>query len=113
MVKFYFTKNYQLALAAIEEFISSSMISPKALDSFFDEHDKILEFIGANPSTPAKHPTTGDQSWPFSAGRYRIFFKAIENKNSELKIYLLHIIDNKQANRDVYPNNTLPTYEVD
>jgi hypothetical protein len=45
----------------------------------------------------------------FSDGRYRLFFKVINNQD-DIKIYFTHIIDNRQANLEVYPNNSLPTY---
>ena len=67
-------------------------------------------FLEQNPKTPAVHPVTGDQSWNFGDGRYRLFFKAVE-KNSELTIYLIHLIDNREANIDVYPGNNIPTYD--
>ena len=109
MAKFYFSKNYEKSLSTIEDFIFESTQSLEQLESFLNEHDEILDFIAQNPTTPAIHPTTGDQSWIFGDGRYRLFFKAVEGKEN-LKIYLIHIIDNRQANLEVYPNNTLPTY---
>lgn len=109
---FYFTDVYRVELNRIEKFISENLDNDRILEKFVSEHDKILEFVGSNPKAAAVHPATGDQSWVFGNGRYRIFFKTVSNKNS-LHIYLLHIIDNREANLEVYPNNTLPTYDED
>ena len=79
-----------------------------AVDAFLTEHDRVLEFIKSNPTTPAPHPQTGDQTWPFGDGRYRIFFKF----NGE-KIDLSDLIDNRMSNLKIYPNNSLPTYHED
>ena len=78
--------------------------------SFLDEHDEALQFIAENPHTPAVHPVTGDQSWNFSDGRYRIFFRCVEVA-SETTVYLLHVIDKKESNLDIYPGNKIPTYD--
>ena len=100
---------YQKRLGEIEDFIyESSGKSYSAVDFFLTEHDRVLEFLKVNPSTPAPHPQKGDQSWPFGDGRYRIFFKF----NGE-KIDLLDLIDNRMSNLKVYPNNSFPTYHED
>ena len=109
MAKFYFSKNYEKSLSVIEDFIFETTQNIKHIENFLNEHDETLNFIAQNPSTPAIHTTTGDQSWIFREGRYRIFFKVISAPN-EVKIYLTHIIDNRQANFKIYPNNSLPTY---
>lgn len=109
MTKFYFSKNYEKSLSTIEDFIFESTQNIELIEKFLDEHDDTLNFIAQNPLTPAIHPSTGDQSWIFSDGRYRIFFKVI-NAQKETKVYLTHIIDNRQANLEIYPNNRLPTY---
>ncbi len=41
-----------------------------AMDTFLTDHDYVLDFLKDNPTTPAPHPQTGDQSWPFGDGRY-------------------------------------------
>ena len=110
MARFIFTKNYNSALERIEDFIFSSASSLEQVSQFLDEHDRVLTFLQQNPKTPAIHPVTGDQSWVFSDGRYRLFFRAVES-SSELTIYLLHLIDNREANIDVYPGNKIPTYD--
>jgi hypothetical protein len=100
---------YQRRLAEIENFIwESSGKSILALEVFLTAHDQVLEFLKKNPKTPATHPQTGDQSWPFGDGRYRLFFK-FNNANIEL----LDLIDNRMSNLKIYPNNVLPTYDVD
>ena len=86
--------------------------SLKQVEQFLDAHDDALKLIDANPKTAAIHPITGDQSWVFGDGRYRFFFRAVE-KSVGVEIYLIHIIDNRRLNRDVYPENTIPTYEED
>ena len=65
-----------------------------------------------NPKTAAIHPITGDQSWPVGNGRYRIFFICKFNQ-SQHDIYLTDIIDNKELNQNIYPNNSIPTYDED
>jgi len=79
-----------------------------ALEVFLTAHDQVLEFLKQNPTTPATDPLTGDQSWPFGDGRYRLFFK-FNNKDIEL----LDLIDNRMSNLKIYPNNILPTYDED
>ncbi len=100
---------YKDKLSDIENFIyESSGNAYSAVDAFLTEHDSVLEFIKNNPSTPASHPQTGDQTWPFGDGRYRIFFKF----NGE-RIDLLDVIDNRMSNLKIYPGNSLPTYFED
>lgn len=112
MVKFILTSNYENSLARIEDHIYAATASLDAIGSFLDEHDNALKFIGENPKTPAIHPVTGDQSWNFAEGRYRLFFRCVEDKD-KISVYLLHLIDNKEVNLDVYPNNKIPTYDED
>ena len=100
---------YKKRLGDIEDFVyESSGQNYSAVDAFLSEHDRVLEFIKNNPMTPASHPQTGDQTWPFGDGRYRLFFKF----NGE-KIDLLEVIDNRMSNLKIYPNNSLPTYHED
>ena len=67
---------YQKRLGEIEDFIwESSGKNFLAMDAFLTDHDRVLDFLKENPTTPAPHPQTGDQSWPFGDGRYRLFFK--------------------------------------
>lgn len=104
-----FSSTYLKRLSEIEDFVfTSSGDSISAVESFLDEHDQVLAFLRQNPGTPAVHPLTGDQSWPFGDGRYRIFFK-FNNK----KVNLLDLIDNRMANLKIYPSNSLPTYSED
>ena len=112
MVKFVFTKNYEDVLARIEDYVFLTSDSTDAVESFLNEHDDALSFIGENPNTPAIHPVSGDQSWNFSNGRYRLFFRCIDSFG-ETRVYLLHLIDNKEANLDIYPGNKIPTYDED
>ena len=111
-VKIYFTDAYTDDLKKIENFIFESTENVKVVEQFFKEHDEVLEFVRENPNTPAVHPKTGDQSWIFSNGRYRLFFNTIKS-SSILKIYLTQVIDNREANLEVYPNNSVPTYDED
>lgn len=100
---------YQKRLEEIEDFIwESSGKNILALEAFLNSHDSILEFLKQNPKTPAPHSQTGDQSWLFGDGRYRLFFKF----NGE-DIILLDLIDNRMSNLKIYPNNVLPTYDED
>jgi hypothetical protein len=110
MIKFIFTPGYEEALSKIENFIFDSTKQVELVDGFLKEHDEALLFVAENPKTPAVHPTTGDQSWIFGNGRYRFFF-VVAQKEEELIVHLLHIIDNRQANLEIYPDNSLPTYE--
>jgi len=110
MGRYIFSKNYSTALEQIEDFIFESTESLDQVSKFLDEHDRVLMFIGQNYKTPAIHPVTGDQSWIFGDGRYRMFFNAIESGN-EITVHLTHIIDNRSANLDVYPENKIPTYD--
>ena len=104
--KIIITEAYQKRLTEIEDFTwETSERSIAVLDAFLSAHDSVLKFLKGNPTTPASHPQTGDQSWPFGDGRYRLFFK-YDGKN----ILLLDLIDNRMSNLTIYPNNTLPTY---
>ncbi len=108
-VKIILSDAYQIRMGEIEDFIwESSGKSILAMEAFLSSHDNILEFLKQNPTTPAYHPKTGDQSWPFSDGRYRLFFK-FNGKDIEL----LDLIDNRMSNLKIYPNNVLPTYNED
>jgi len=109
---FFFSKSYNKSLEEIEEFIWRSTNNVDLIEKFLDDHDDVLHFISQNPRTASVHTQTGDQSWVFSDGRYRIFFKTVIDKN-KTEIYLIHIIDNRQANLKIYPNNSLSTYYED
>jgi hypothetical protein len=105
-VKIILSATYQKRLGEIEDFIwESSGESILPLEAFLSSHDSILEFLKLNPTTPVYHPQTGDQSWPFSDGRYRLFFKF-----NGKEIELLDLIDNRMSNLKIYPGNVLPTY---
>lgn len=104
------TKQYLKSLTAIEDFIFQETQNIKVLESFLSEHERVQQFIEQNPDTPAPHPNTGDQSWPFGNGRYRVFFKVVPNQKT---IYFLDIIDNRMLNKSTYPNNSMPTYKLD
>ncbi len=112
MTRFIFTDAYENRLRSIEDYLYQSTQSLAAIEQFLDEHDRVLGFIEHNPTAPAVHPSTGDQSWVFGEGRYRLFFRVVTT-DEETRVYLTHIIDNRQANLDVYPGNSLPTYPVD
>ena len=112
MAQFIFSENYNIQLERIEDYILQVAESIDKVSEFLDQHDQVLRFIEQNPTTAAAHPTTGDQSWIFDKGRYRIFYKCIDSKNS-LIIYLIHIIDNKELNKNIYPENKFPTYDED
>jgi len=100
---------YLKRLGEIEDFIwESSGRNVLAVETFLVAHDHTMEFLKDNPKTPSPHPQTGDQSWPFGDGRYRLFFK-FNSKDIEL----LDLIDNRMSNLEIYPNNVLPTYNED
>ncbi len=102
-----FQKNNLKALTEIEDFVfESSDNSVIAVEKFLDAHDGAMDFVAQNSNTAAIHPQTGDQSWIFGDGRYRIFLKVV-TQNTGMIIYLTHIIDNRKANLDIYPSNSL------
>lgn len=111
MAKFVFSPQYESALREIEDFIFESTQDLAFVEHFLDEHDRVLAFIEHNPDTPAVHPKTGDQSWPFDDGRYRIFFRVF--KGETLTVYLADVIDNKRANLGLFPEHEMPTYHED
>lgn len=110
MARFVFSKSYSETMERIENHVFETTESVEQVNAFLDEHDRVLKFIEQNPKTSKTHPITGDQSWVFGSGRYRLFFNAIE-ANNELIIYLTHLIDNREINIDIYPSNTFPTYD--
>ncbi|MBI4405165.1 MAG: hypothetical protein HY537_13470 [Deltaproteobacteria bacterium] len=110
MARFVLTDNYNAALERIEDHILLTTGSLEHVEKFLAEHDRALTFIGQNPNTAAVHPVTGDQSWIFGDGRYRLFFKCV-TRSGEPIVFLIHLIDNREANLDVYPANKIPTYE--
>ncbi len=112
MTKFIFTTNYNHNLERIEDYILTASDNINAVGEFLDEHDKAFQFIEQNPHTASPHPTTGDQSWLFGNGRYRLFFKCVQSAEF-MTVYLIHIIDNKELNKNVYPKNSFPTYDED
>lgn len=74
--KIILTNSYQKRLGEIEDYIwDSSGKSLVSIEAFLSAHDLALEFLKKNPSTPPLHPQTGDRSWPFGEGRYRLFFQ--------------------------------------
>ena len=105
--KILITLAYERRLSLVEDFIlMSTENSISTLEKFYDEHDRVLEFLRLNPMTAGPHSLTGDQSWPFGDGRYRLCYKF-----SGDKIYLLDLIDNRMSNPEIYPENSIPTYE--
>jgi hypothetical protein len=109
MPKTILSATYLKRLGEIEDFIfESSEKNIAEVEKFLDEHDRVLEFIKGNPTIPPIHPQTGDQSWPFGNGRYRLFFRATSRE-----INLLDFIDNRMANLNIYLDNSLPTYFED
>ncbi len=112
MAKFVLSDNYNKNLERIEDYILESSESIDSVSYFLDQHDKVLQFIEQNPTTASPHPITGDQTWVFDEGRYRIFFKC-NGSGATLIINLLHIIDNKELNQSIYPGNKIPTYDED
>lgn len=113
MAKILLTAAYERRLSEIEDFVFETTSSVEAIVHFLDDHDRALAFLARNPETPALHPTTGDRSWVFGEGRYRLFFQAISAPFGEITLYLTHLIDNRQANLDVYPGNSMPTFDED
>ncbi|MBC75102.1 MAG: hypothetical protein CME64_03730 [Halobacteriovoraceae bacterium] len=112
MTKLLTTKAYVERLLEIQNFIYEQTESIELVQKFHDEHDRVKEFIKQNPTTPAPHPSTGDQSWPFSNGRYRVFMKTVI-KEEQTIVYLLDLIDNRMLNHRVYPDNSIPTYNIE
>jgi hypothetical protein len=106
------TDAYERELTRIEDFIFSAADDVSVVEGFIALHDDALAFIAANPKTPAVHPATGDQSWIFGNGRYRVFFKIV-GEGRKATLFMTHIIDNREANLSVYPGNSLPTYTID
>lgn len=101
------TPAYEKRMSEVEDFIyESSQKNVTAVEKFLNDHDRVLNFIQDNPATPTPHPLTGDQSWPFGEGRYRLFFKV-----SGDRIHLLDLIDNRMSNLNIYPGNSIPTYD--
>lgn len=80
MKKFVLSPQYEGRLRAIEDFIFLSIGDIRLVDRFLDDHDEALKFIESNPNAAAIHPETGDRSWPFGSGRYRIFFLVAANQ---------------------------------
>ena len=104
---------YSKSLETIEDYIYATNDNDvSAVEKFLDEHETVMKFIAENSNTPAPHLYTGDQSWPFGNGRYRLFYK-VKNESDSITVYLLDIIDNRMMNLDFYPNNSLPTYSED
>jgi len=110
VIKFIFSTNYESTLSRIEDHIFTTTGSLELVEKFLDDHDQILIFLGQNPKTSAVHPVTGDQSWLFGDGRYRLFFKSVDAEGSTT-IYLIDLIDNRELNLQIYPGNRIPTYE--
>lgn len=107
------TAVYLKSLQEIEDFIwKTSDKNISVIEKFLDEHERMQIFVKENPYIPAPHPSTGDQSWPFGSGRYRVFFKVVETGTQTI-IYFLDLIDNRMLNNKVYPNNSMPAYDVE
>ena len=113
MAKIFLTAAYEKRLCEIEDFIFESTGALEAVGRFLDEHDRILAFLANNPETPGAHPEASDRSWVFGDGRYRLFFQSVIDPEYGFKVYLTHIIDNRQLNQGVYSGNTMPTFDED
>ncbi len=100
----FLTAAYKASLAHIEDFVFGCSQDLRLLEAFIQEHDAAIEFIAQNSNTLAVYPATGGQSSLFSDGRYRIFFKT-SRAGKHRTHYLTHIIDNRQANLDLSPDN--------
>jgi hypothetical protein len=102
-----FSDTYLRRLELVEDFIwESSGKSVSAVETFLVEHDRVLGFLKLNSAIPSSHPQTGDRSWPFGNGRYRLFYIFLKGN-----ILLLDLIDNRMCNLNIYPSNKFPTYE--
>lgn len=112
MEKFAFSVQYEASLRAIEDFIFHSTGDIRLAERFLDEHDQALTFVANNPEAAAFHAETGDRSWLFGNGKYRLFFLVDPNRVNTL-ILLTDIIDNRQINLNIYPGNSLPTFDID
>ena len=53
MIKVKATKLYLKSLTEIEDFIFESTEDINQVESFIDDHDKVIQFIKQNPATPA------------------------------------------------------------
>lgn len=107
LFKIILTRSYEKRLSEIEDFIfESSGQNLLKVENFIIDHDTVLKFIQKNPHTPPTHILTGDQTWPFSNGQFRIFFKITGDC-----IFLLDIIDNRRLNSKIYPGNKIETFE--
>ncbi len=111
MTKFILTDQYNSSLERIEDHILTTA-DISHVEKFLDEHDRLLKFIEQNPATAAVHPLTGDQTWVFASGRYRVFYKAVDI-SATLTIFMTDIIDNRELNKKIYPANSIPTYDED
>ena len=112
MARFLFSQRYKRNIERIEDHLFKTTESVRVVSQFLNMHDAALAFLAENPSIGAVQPEAGEQSWAFCNGRYRVFYFTKSHKK-ELTIYLTHIIDNKELNQDIYPTNSIPTYEDD
>lgn len=102
LISFKATDGFEKELRRIEDFIFNVRGEITDVEKFLDELQAITIFIRSNPNTPSIDPKTGDHSWPFGDGKYRIFYTVLDDT-----VFLTDIIANKAANLDRYPEHKI------
>ena len=106
---------FEKSLSQIEDFIFSQRQRVEDVERFLDQIEHVTEFVRNNPKTPALDPKTGDRSWPFGEGDYRLYF-ANQETNDEVIVLLSDVDASKAANLDRYPEHEIlpeDTFETD
>lgn len=107
------TVQFDEDLERIEDHIYKSTESVPQVGKFLDAMDEAVAWIESNFDTP-KAESSGDRSWPFfrdSKGKFRYRIAYILDKNKD--IILKRVIDNREANLDLFPVHKLDTYDSD
>ena len=76
------------------------------LEKFLNQFSSVIEFIRLNPFTPSTDHKTGDRTWPFNDGKYRLFYSVIERKE-HIEVLLTDIDANQAANLDRFPEHQI------
>ena len=100
------TPSFEIALNLIENFIFNTRKELSDLDKFLDQLSTVIEFIRNNPTTPNAEEKTGDRTWPFGEGKFRIFY-LVSNTTDGIEVLLTDIDANKAANLDRFPDHKI------
>lgn len=118
---FEFTDSFEVARTIIEDHLFHSVLSfnqdeglaISSVESFNNSINRLCDILEQMHQTTKATDLAGEKSFPIHGGRYRVFYKIVENDLSKLKIIFTDIDDNKQSNLDRFPQHKIITFDND